>query len=229
MTRVLVTRPEPGATRTLNALIARGINANSIPLTEIMPLAFKPPHGDFDALIITSQNAITYGAQLLAQHSSKPVFVVGKRSVETLIGRDITAWAETAADLLPLIIGQAPKNLLYICGQMRRPDLENCLAQANIHLQIAEVYSASTTVNAGQKLKTFFLSTQQSIVLFHAPSAAEAFSNAMKDENPPSTTRFLCMSAVIAAQLPPSWQKNITLAASPHDAAMIDQLDKMLA
>jgi uroporphyrinogen-III synthase len=82
----LVTRPEPGATRTLNVLIERGIDAVSIPLTEILPLNFSVPNAEFDALIITSQNAIVHGAKLLAIHRSKPVFVVGQRTVETLRG-----------------------------------------------------------------------------------------------------------------------------------------------
>ncbi len=229
MARVLVTRPEPGATHTLNAILNRGIEATAIPLTEIQPLAFDVPVSDFDAFIITSQNAVRYGAELLALYVAKPVFVVGKRSAETFKGHKIAAWAETALDLLPAIISQTPKNLLYICGKTRRPDLEIGLKAAGIHVKAVEVYRAKPAENTTQKLEAFFASTQNAIVLLHAPSAAELFVSALKGQKIPETARFLCMSAAIAVQLPSLWQNRVSFADKPDEAAMINQLDKMLA
>jgi uroporphyrinogen-III synthase len=231
MTRVLVTRPEPGATRTLNALIARGIDAIAIPLTEISPLAFEAPPGGFDALIITSQNAIIHGASLLSGYISKPVFAVGNRTAEILRGRGHLQvfWAETAQQMLPLIITCAPKSLLYICGQTRRTELETALTKANIHVHAVEVYSAPQTPDVSAKLVVFFSASSNPIILFHAPSAAEAFSLAMKGQNLPVSTHLLCMSAAISAQLPETWQSLVIHAHQPDDAAMIEQLDKILA
>ena len=229
MTRVLITRPEPGSTHTMNALIKRGIDATAIPLTEIQPLQFESGTGEFDALVITSQNAIIHGADLLAKHITKPVFVVGKRTSETLKGHRIVASAETAEALLPKITSQSPKIILYICGQKRRPELEIGLKTAGIHIEALEVYSARPAENAGEKLEAFFTSIQSAIVLFHAPSAADVFVSALKSQKLPKTARFLCMSAAIAAELPSQWQNEVTIADRPDEAAMINQLDKMLA
>jgi uroporphyrinogen-III synthase len=229
MSCVLVTRPEPGATRTLNALSAQGFAATAIPLTEVHPLAFRSPRDDFDGVIITSQNAIMYGAALLMQHISKPVFVVGMRTAETMPGHNIVAWAETADNLLPEILSHAPSRLLYICGQTRKPELEKSLAAANIHVEAVEVYAATPTKNGASSLHIFLASTRNLVVLFHAPSAVKAFMKAATNQNLSETTRFLCMSAAIAAELPVKWQSLVSLADRPEETAMINQLDKMLA
>lgn len=231
MTRVLVTRPEPGATRTLNALTARGIDAAAIPLTEISPLAFEAPSTGFDALIITSQNAIIHGASQLSPYISKPVFAVGQRTAAILRGQghENVYWAETAQELLPHIIAFRPKSALYICGQTRRPELETTLATAGIHVHVVEVYTALQAPDASAKLASFFSASSNPIILFHAPSAAEAFAFSMNGQILPVSTRLLCMSAVILAQFPEKWQSQVTVAEQPDEAAMMKQLDKMLA
>ena len=233
MVRVLVTRPEPGASRTVKALNSKGIHARAICLTEILPLQFKLPAGNFDALIITSQNAIIHGAALLEDHKSAPVFAVGKRTAESLPDNRIIDWAETAEGLLPKIINRAPKRLLYICGQTRRPELEAGLKNTGIKVDVVEVYSAKPAGNASEKLEKFFQSLESTIVLFHAPSAANIFVSAINRKSLAETTRFLCLSAAIAADLPAEWQNQITVAKHPDEATLLHELDglsdKMLA
>lgn len=231
MTRVLITRPEPGGSRTLNALLARKVDAVSIALTAIQPLHFHAPDTDFEALIITSQNAIVHGATLLALHKSKLVFAVGQRTAEALRGlnHNHVEWAETAHDLVPRIIAHQPNRVLYVCGQTRRPELEIGLTAAGISVEAIEVYKALKAENLYKKLQVFFASTTNSIILFHAPSAVEAFVSAINNQNLHDKVRFLCMSAAIAEDLPENWQKNAIIAKRPDDAAMLDQLYKMLA
>jgi uroporphyrinogen-III synthase len=230
MPRVLITRPEPGATRTVRRLAARGIDAVAIPVTGILPLAHQIPDANFDALIITSHNAMVHGAELLTLHQSKPAFVVGERTAELLRNqgfRHVIA-AQTAQDLLPLIIARPPNRALYLCGQIRKPELEAGLAAAGITTTAVEVYMAKPENNAPAMLVSFFQHAPDSIVLCYAPSAAAAFVAAVQHQDLPPDTRFLCMSATIAAQLPAQWQKNTSIAMNPDDAAMSDQLHKML-
>ena len=229
MVRVLITRPEPGATRTLKALDVRGINATCLPLTEILPLEFETPTGNFDAIIITSQNAISHGAALLRQFMALPVFVVGRRTADSLEGHTIAAWAETADALLPQINTTAPKRLLYICGQTRRPELEWGLKAAGNYVEAVEVYEAKPIESAPEALRRFFQIAQSTIVLLHAPSAVHALVSAINPRDIPETTQFLCLSAAIAAQLPPEWSNHIAIAERPDEASMLNQLDKLLA
>jgi uroporphyrinogen-III synthase len=231
MARVLVTRPQPGASRTLEALRAKGIDAQAISLTEIQPLAVHLTRGDFDALVITSQNAILHGSALIEKFTRVPVFVVGKRTAAMLEdrGHNVAAWAKTAQELLPLIRTKSPKVALYVCGTTRRPDLEFGLAAANIQVQASEVYSALPAQNAGRELTDYFSKDEPGFALLYAPSAASAFVSAFDGKKPPTGISFLCLSAAVAAQLPKGWQAKAVIAAEPHEAAMFDQLDKMLA
>ena len=231
MTRVLVTRPEPGATRTLEILKSRGHAAEIISLTEISPIGYDLPTHTFDAIIITSQNAIMHGAALLAAFKTKPVFTVGKRTADMLVteGHIVLAWAETADDLLPLIKNHSHKNLLYISGQARRPQLETGLHAAGFQICTIETYRSSAMSNAADLLTVFFRSNEKAVILFYAPSAAQTFVEALRGTNPPVSTRYLCISNAVASQLPQSWQNAVTIAARPDDATMMAQLDKMLA
>jgi ABC-type molybdate transport system permease subunit len=82
---ILVTRPEPGASRTLAALTALDKPALAAPLFEIVQTAQPRPSGRFAALLVTSQN----GAAGLSPASSGlaadlPVFAVGDRTAQAL-------------------------------------------------------------------------------------------------------------------------------------------------
>ncbi len=240
--RVLVTRPEPGATRTVEALTARGIAAEAIALTEIQPVEFSTPGFDCDALIITSQNAILHGAALLESAAAKPVFAVGRRTAEMLAGQGFAGikWAKTAGELLPILTSSPHKRLLYICGQNRRPQLEAGLASAHRQCMAVEVYKSVESRHNAAKLAHFFANHKESVVLLHAPSAASTFVAALSGltrantrpitmaDTILQTTQFLCMSDVIAAALPLHWQHKVTIANCPDNTEMFNQLEKML-
>jgi uroporphyrinogen-III synthase len=236
--RVLVTRPEPGATRTVEALTARGIAAEAIALTEIQPVEFTMPGFDSDALIITSQNAILHGAALLESAAAKPVFAVGHRTAEMLAGQGFAGikWAKTAGELLPVLTDSPHKRLLYICGQNRRPQLEAGLALAHRQCMAVEVYKSVESRDNAINLARFFANSEKSVVLLHAPSAATAFVSALSGltragtllDMIPKTTQFLCMSAIIADALPLHWQHKVTIANCPDNTEMFNQLEKML-
>jgi uroporphyrinogen-III synthase len=234
-TRILITRPEPGAARTLEALLTRGLDARTICLTEIAPLPYFVPSLEFDALIISSQNAVIHGAALLKQHRLKPVFVVGRRTADILRinGHRHVVWAENAAALLGLLIGAAPRNSLYLCGQTRRPELESGLKAANVSVLAVQIYAALPVKSAAADLRLYFTENaktpQKTIVMFHAPSAVRAFFLAIKDFSIGNAVQFLCMSEAIAVEIRPSLQRAVSIAAYADEASMLNEIDKMLA
>ena len=95
----LVTRPEPGASRTLAALTAMGKPALAAPLFEIVLTAQPRPSGRFAALLVTSQN----GAAGLSPASSGlaadlPVFAVGDRTAQALRDAGFTDVTSASGD-----------------------------------------------------------------------------------------------------------------------------------
>lgn len=230
MTRVLVTRPEPGATRTLDTLLQLGFDAVSISFSEILPLNAKMPGGDFDALIITSQNAIVHADDLRHRFLAKQVYAVGERTAEQLqlLGHQNVVWSENAQMLVGKLIKAAPKRSLYLCGKTRKPDLEAGLAGVNLPFVSLEVYETVHLAGAAAKLEPLVTDPLATVVMFHAQSAVDGFAMAMKHRPLPKEFQFLCMSAAIAAQLPVTWPHLITIAEQPNEASMLHLLHKLL-
>jgi uroporphyrinogen-III synthase len=73
--RILITRPEPGASRTAARLRAAGFEAVVLPLTRIERLAFGVPEGRFDGVVVTSAQALA-GVDA-SRFISLPVVAVG--------------------------------------------------------------------------------------------------------------------------------------------------------
>ena len=70
---VLIIRPEPGASRTLEAAKALGLAAHGFPLFAAVPRAWDaPPVDSFDALLLGSANALRHGGPALADYIGKP-------------------------------------------------------------------------------------------------------------------------------------------------------------
>ena len=79
MRRVVILRPEPGATATFERAVKQGLSPVKLPLFAIERLQWSPP-GDlaqFDGLLVTSANAIREGGEGLEQLKALPVYAVG--------------------------------------------------------------------------------------------------------------------------------------------------------
>lgn len=107
MSKVVVLRPEPGASATLARAKAGGIEAVAIPLFEIAPVDWDVPSADgFDALLLTSANAVRHGGAGLAALRKLPTYCVG----------EATAMAASAAGLN--VVGIGPAGAAALIDQM---------------------------------------------------------------------------------------------------------------
>jgi len=75
---LLIVRPQPDAAATENRAIARKLRPIVLPLFQTVPLEWQPPDADdFDALLLTSKNAISYAGDIAA-YRYLPVLAVGE-------------------------------------------------------------------------------------------------------------------------------------------------------
>ncbi|KAA5603289.1 uroporphyrinogen-III synthase [Blastochloris sulfoviridis] len=146
--RLLVTRPEPGASRTRAALAAHGHEALLDPLMTIVPVAPSPPANRFDAVALTSVNGARAAAELAwVFYSGLPVFTVGRRTREVAIGAgftDVTSAEGDVGDLADmlakcLIPGE---RVLWLAGEDRAGDLAAELAPRGIAVETVVAYRA---------------------------------------------------------------------------------------
>ncbi|MFL6765128.1 MAG: uroporphyrinogen-III synthase, partial [Sphingomicrobium sp.] len=79
MTRLLVLRPEPGASATVKRARERGLDVIAIPLFEIEPVVWEAPQAtDYDGLLLTSANAVRCGGGGLGRLRPLKVYAVGQ-------------------------------------------------------------------------------------------------------------------------------------------------------
>lgn len=126
MTRVLVLRPEPGASETVERARLLGLEAIAIPLFEIEPLPWETPDAaGFDGLLLTSANAVRGAGNQLQSLRGLRAYAVGEATAEAAreAGFDIAATGDSGVDRLLDSIDPNLK-LLHLSGQERR-DPEN--------------------------------------------------------------------------------------------------------
>ncbi|MES2493129.1 MAG: uroporphyrinogen-III synthase [Pseudomonadota bacterium] len=78
MIPLIVIRPEPGASATVRAARALGLEAHGFPLFKVEPRVWDAPAPrDFDALLVGSANALRHAGPALAAFRALPVHAVG--------------------------------------------------------------------------------------------------------------------------------------------------------
>lgn len=122
MRSLVILRPEPGASASLDRARAMGLEASALPLFEIVAVDWQAPDPqDFDAILMTSANAARCAGDRLRHYRRLPVYAVGEATAAEAraAGLSVAAVGRGAIeDLLPLI--PAKLRLLHFCGERRR-------------------------------------------------------------------------------------------------------------
>ena len=205
--RILVTRPEPGASGTAARLAAAGFEPVVLPLTRIVPLDFTLPDGPFDAVVVTSAQALKAVKPEPILHL--PVFAVGEATAESAknsgFGRVMTAGGSLES-IAALVRGSArpAARLLYLCGKVRRPELEAALDAAGFLVAAIETYDATPVNYSQQEVAARLEGAPFAAVTLMSAQAAELISNlANAPQFAPliKTAAIICLSSRISNAL----------------------------
>ncbi|URW75719.1 uroporphyrinogen-III synthase [Sphingomonas donggukensis] len=199
MTRVGVLRPEPGNAATAARLIAAGLTPVRLPLFEVRACDWTPPDpAQFDALLVTSANAIRHGGAGLAALHSLPVRAVG----------EATATAARAAGFRVESVGtggvaDVPRHgrLLHLAGREHHalPGVE------------------TVVVYASDPLTPDLAPLAGAIALVHSPRAAARLAALVTAR---ATITLAAISPAAAAAAGTGW-RHVAVAARPSDAALV--------
>lgn len=119
MRPLVILRPEPGASAT--AARARKLGIEHVikqPLFSVSPVSWAVPDPEsFDALVLTSANAIRHGGEGLGHVRRLPVFAVGEATAEEARGAGFDVITSGIGGLAELV-ENIPTNLrlLHLCG-----------------------------------------------------------------------------------------------------------------
>lgn len=226
--RILVTRPEPAATRTVRRLAEMGFDAVAMPLTETvgipvdhaaMPLAA-------DAVAVTSGNALLHApGDLLARYLDLPCFAVGTRTAREARARGFARVVEGPGDaggLARLLVDRtsAGQTVLFLCGRERLDRIESILRAAGRTVTPVETYDTRDLAPAPGLFGTGPDTEHFEAVLLYSIRASSQCAGLLS-QGRMSANRLLCLSPRIAGPVGLLPGQRVLVAATPSEAALL--------
>ena len=217
MTRpIAVLRPEPGNRVTAAAVEARGRTAIRLPLFEVRPLAWQIPEPErFDALVITSANAVRHAGPGLAALLRLPVHAVGSATAEAArrAGFAVVGIGNGgAAELVAAAAASGVRRALHLGGR------ERTLEQGGAIAEVIAVYASEALLidcDAARRLLG-------SIALIQSARAGRRLA-ALAEEHrlDRADIALAAVSSAAAAAAGGGWRQ-IAVTAEPSSEALID-------
>ncbi|WP_445194069.1 uroporphyrinogen-III synthase [Sphingomonas sp. Tas61C01] len=209
---MIVVRPAPGDARTLERLAARGVDVELIPLFAVRPVAWTPPEpAAFDALLLTSANALRHGGTGLDRLRRLPVVAVGAA----------TAAAARAAGFVVALTGDG--DVARVCDEAASAGLGRLLHLAGRDRKAAgataiTVYASEALAVSPDDVARFAGAT----VLLHSARAATMVARLVdRDGIDRARVRLAAFSPAVAAAVGDGWQE-VAIASAPTDPALIE-------
>ena len=118
----MILRPRPGAEATVARAREAGLDALAIPLFEIAPVEWiAPDAADYDALLLTSANAVRHGGDGLAELRGLAAYCVGEATAAAAQAAGFTVAGIGAGDVADLIEDMPlGLRLLHLAGRNHR-------------------------------------------------------------------------------------------------------------
>lgn len=208
MRRLLVLRPEPGASDTVRRARELGLDPVAIPLFEVEPVKWAVPAlGDFDGLLLTSANAVRHGGASLKDLRGLPVYAVGDATAEAAreAGFDIRAVGDGGIDRL-LGSVEPDLKLLHLCGEDRKV----------IH-QVRQSISPIVVYRSKEVDAPDVPDGSCAVALIHSPRAGRQFARLVHDR---SSIAVVAISDAAATEAGEGWER-VEVADEPRDVAML--------
>lgn len=235
---MLVTRPEPGASRTGRRLASGGFSPLLMPLSRIEAVAQDANSVTQlpDAVVATSANALLHlSAPLAARLSGLPLFAVGDKTGQAARQAGFASVVEgdgDAAELAQRVASRYPAGarLVYLCGRVRLPDFEAAMEGAGIDVHPIETYDTPSLVPESEMIVALLGGLPVDAVMLYSRNAALTFSAIAARAELGGLFEgawFLCLSGKIAAALPATGAVRHRVAAEPNEDAMFALLEEL--
>lgn len=230
--RVLVTRPEPGATSTAEKLRALGHDPVVLPLSRVVAITPTPVPTTlgFLATVVTSANALRHMPVALYRRLSElPCYVVGARTGEqaTEAGFDVRAAVADVGELVGVLARELHDgaSVAYPCGRVRMPDLEERLKARGIAVMPIEVYDTLQFSNATDFVQDALSGPPIGAALVYSVVAARQLRGLIASEFTKKyffKSKIYCISDRVAREIGMRGSGRIAVAAKPDEASLLD-------
>jgi uroporphyrinogen-III synthase len=239
--RLIVTRPEPDAVRTAEALARLGHQPILSPMLDIVLDAKAAiPDREFQAVLATSTNAV----RALAAHSDRgrlrdrPLFAVGDHTALQAKRAGFAAARSAGGavdDLVARVAAEfspAAGPLLYAAGDVLAGDLAGKIRELGFDVDVAVVYRAKSRVRLAVAAAAALRRDEAEGILLYSRRGAEAFAKALRLEGLAPLARGVacfCLSAAVAEPLPAVARGRIVIAERPDQLSLFASVEREAA
>lgn len=207
MRRLLLLRPEPGLSRSAERARALGMEPVLAPLFETQPVAWSPPApAEYDALLLTSANAVRQAGPGLANFANLPAHAVGAATAIAARDAGLAVSSVGTSDIEGLLAElEPPLRLLHLAGEDHRA------VQSRHAIDVIAVYRAATIEAPNlPSMKDF-------VVAVHSPRAGHRLSELVQDR---AGNAIVAISVEAAAACDTGW-RSVAIADRPDDDRLL--------
>ncbi|TIL72073.1 MAG: uroporphyrinogen-III synthase [Mesorhizobium sp.] len=234
MRRVLVTRPEPGASRTAQRLEDLGFKPILLPLTETVALPVDPDRvaANAAAVAVTSANAVRHAPkEISAALAGLPCHAVGRRTAQAARAAGVLSVSQGPGDaeaLADALAGDyAGQTIVYLCGRVRYSGFEQRLQSAGVQVRAVETYdTVALDYSDGAVLARLSGLPVEAVLLYSAKAATalQALAGRPALRELFKKTCFFALSGRIAAALETVASEQLRVAPEPSEEALLELL-----
>ena len=209
----VILRPEPGASASAKAAERAGLRAVVAPLFRVEPLAWEPPDPNhYDALLLTSANAVRHAGGGLGTLAALPTHCVGEATATAAREAGLNVASVGTAGVDSLLESISPdQRLLHLCGAHRR-----CPASGSHSIEAVAVYQ-SVALPSPQALREL----EGGVIAVHSPRAASRLRElAAHGDLDPERFALVAISGGAAQAAGTDWQ-SVDVASEPSDSALL--------
>lgn len=215
MKPLLVLRPEPGAAATTARAIAAGWHAIAAPLFTIAAEDWDAPDpAGFDALMLTSAQAVRHAGDKLALYHHLPAYAVGEATgVQALEAgfADVRMGSADAALLVTMMVRDGIRHALHLAGREHR-----VLDAAPIPIERRIVYAANPVAELPGAARAAI--QNHAVALIHSQRASAVFASLLEKAGiDPAGVRVAAISGAAGAG---PW-RTIRIADHPDDSGLL--------
>lgn len=232
--KLIVTRPEPAASKTAEKLQALGHEVAVSPVLEIVVTDTKMPNSNFSMIIITSASALRILEKQGFDQSllETAIYVVGDKTAK--IARDIGfqnvhSAAGNALDLVELIKSRLDvsmidkRSVLYICGEHSTSGFTDGLSKLGLNIKVWVNYKANL-VDQLTNISVDFLSSGDPVgILLYSARSARQFSKLLECQKYSyiiENINVFALSRAVKNALSKDLQKVVEIADNPDERSL---------
>ena len=217
---ILSTRPLPKPL--VEQALQQGIVLEEVSFIETEPVIDEKLQKDLETFsqqnmiaVFTSMNAVDAVADAIKRKVAWTIYSIGsatQRLVEERLGVNVKASAAYASELADKIIADAPAEVHFFCGNIRRDVLPQKLKEAGINVVESVVYK---TIETPKRVLKHF-----DAILFYSPSAVNSFFLVNKVDD---ATELFAIGTTTAEAIQPYSNKPVIIATEPGKEEMVQQ------